>query len=491
MTDDDQQPDDFVAAEREHRLGKLRDLAARDIDAYPVRFDRDRSVAEIRERHEGLEPGTETGDEVRVAGRVLLLRRHGQLVFADLHDQTGAIQLFASRDVLGDQAFEDVAEWDRGDWVGVVGTVMMTKRGELSVRVTEARLLSKALRPLPDKHKGLLDVDKRLRQRYVDLIVNPEQRRIFEVRSKVLASVRTTLNERGFIEVETPVLDATAGGAVARPFTTHHNALDIDLYLRIALELYLKRLVVGGFERVFEIGRVFRNEGLDTRHNPEFTLLEAYQALADYQDIMELVEAIVSNAARDAIGTTVIRVGDREIDLAPPWRRISMADLIEERTGVRMHPSMPIEEARAVCDRLGVPYEPSWGAGRLMSDVYDQTCESTLIEPTFVYDYPREVSPLARTHRDDPLMVERFECVVAGRELANAYSELNDPVEQRERFAAEDVDEDYIRALEYGLPPTGGLGIGLDRMVMLIAGAPAIRDVILFPTLRPEAPGGS
>ncbi len=491
--------EDFVAAEREHRLTKLRALADRGIDPYPVKFERDRAASEIHERYDGLQAGEETGDIVRVAGRVMLSRSHGHLLFADLRDHTGSIQLFVQRAEIGDQAFEDIANWDRGDWVGAVGEVMKTRRGELSVRVTEAQLLSKSLRALPDKHKGLTDVDTRLRQRYLDLIVNPESQRIFDVRSKALASVRRTLTERGFVEVETPVLDAKAGGAAARPFVTHHNALDIDMYLRIALELYLKRLVVGGFERVFEIGRVFRNEGLDTRHNPEFTLLEAYQALADYHDMMDLVEAIVVNAARDAIGTATIRIEGREVDLTPPWRRVRMADLIEEQTGVRMHPSMPVEEARAVCERLHVPYEASWGAGRLMSEVYDEACEGTLVEPTFVYDYPREVSPLARTHRDDPLMVERFECVVAGRELANAYSELNDPVDQRERFEAEarakaagdveaeDVDEDYIRALEYGLPPTGGLGIGLDRMVMLIAGAPAIRDVILFPTMRPEA----
>ncbi|HVE68513.1 MAG TPA: lysine--tRNA ligase [Solirubrobacteraceae bacterium] len=487
MTDDDQRPEDFVAAERAHRLGKLRDLERRGVDPYPVRFDRDRTAAEIRERYTDLEPGTETGDAVHVAGRLMLVRRHGQLVFADLRDPTGTIQLFVSRDDLSEEDFEAIAEWDLGDWVGVSGTVMMTRRGELSVRVAEARLLAKALRTLPDKHKGLTDVDTRLRQRYLDLIVNPEQRRIFEVRSRALASVRRTLGERGFFEVETPVLDTRAGGAAARPFVTHHNALDIDMYLRIALELHLKRLVVAGFERVFEIGRVFRNEGLDTRHNPEFTLLEAYQALADYHDIMELVETIVSNAAHDATGSTVVDAGGREVDLAPPWRRVAMADLIEEQTGARMHPSMPVDEARAIADRLHVPHEASWDAGLIMSEVYDDRCEGTLVEPTFVYDYPRSVSPLARTHRDDPLMVERFEAVVGGRELANAYSELNDPVDQRERFAAADVDEDYIRALEYGLPPTGGLGIGLDRMVMLIAGAPAIRDVILFPTMRPEA----
>jgi lysyl-tRNA synthetase len=489
---------DFVEQERSHRLAKLERLRERGIAPYPVSFDRDHAVGDVRGRFADLEPDTVTDIEVRLAGRLMLIRRHGGLVFADLKDQTGTIQLLASRERLGPEAFADVNQLDRGDWVGVAGNVMTTRTGELSVFVSELRLLSKALRALPDKHRGLTDVDTRLRERYLDLIVNPESRRVFDVRSAVVASVRRTLVERGFVEVETPVLDAQAGGAAARPFITHHNALDIDMYMRIALELPLKRLVVGGFERVFEIGRVFRNEGLDTRHNPEFTLLEAYQALGDYHDMMELVETIASEAALAATGTTLVEVDGKPLDLKPPWRRVTMADLIEELTGARMHPTMPIDEARAICDRVGVEYESGWGAGRLMSEVYDEVAESTLMEPTFVYDYPREVSPLARTHRDDESMVERFEAVIAGRELANAYSELNDPVDQRSRFEAEaaakaagdeeaeDVDEDYIRALEYGLPPTGGLGIGVDRLVMLIAGAPAIRDVILFPTMRPE-----
>jgi lysyl-tRNA synthetase, class II len=489
---------DFVAAERAHRLAKLDALRERGIEPYPVTFDRDHSVGEVREQCATLGPDTVSETDVRIAGRLMLIRRHGGLVFADLKDQTGTIQLLVSREVIGEQGFQDVERLDRGDWVGAAGRVMATRTGELSVRATEVRLLSKSLRALPDKHRGLTDVDTRLRQRYLDLIVNPETRRVFDVRTAVMASVRKTLGGRGFVEVETPVLDVKAGGAAARPFITHHNALDIDMYLRIALELYLKRLVVGGFERVFEIGRVFRNEGLDTRHNPEFTLLEAYQALGDYHDMMDLVETIASEAALAANGTTMIEIDGQPVDLKPPWRRITMAELVEEKTGAKMHPSMPIEEARAVCDRLGIHYESGWGAGRLMSEVYDETGEGTLVEPTFVYDYPREVSPLARTHRDDDTMTERFEAVVAGRELANAYSELNDPVDQKARFEleaaakaagddeAEDVDEDYIRALEYGLPPTGGLGIGLDRLVMLIAGAPAIRDVILFPTMRPE-----
>ena len=500
-TTEDRPPEaheDFVAAERAHRLAKLDALRERGIEPYPVKYERDTALGDLRARFEGLPAGEETGTVVRVAGRVMLIRRHGGLVFADLHDQTGTVQLLASREDLDDETEPDFADLDRGDWIGVEGTVMATRRGELSIRVRSFALLAKALRALPDKHGGLTDVDTRLRQRYLDLIVNPETRRVFDIRTRAIAAVRRVLVARGFAEVETPVLDTRAGGAVARPFATRHHALDLDAYLRIALELPLKRCVVGGLERVFEIGRVFRNEGLDTRHNPEFTLLEAYQALADYRDMMELVETIVSEAARAAIGTTVVAVDGRDVDLAPPWRRVTMADLIAERHGVRMHPAMPVAEARAICDRLDVPYESGWGAGRLMSEVYDETCESTLLAPTFVYDYPREVSPLARAHRDDGLLVERFEAVVGGRELANAYSELNDPVEQRARLGAdaaaraagpeeaEPVDEDYLRALEYALPPTGGLGIGLDRVVMLLAGASSIREVILFPTMRPE-----
>jgi lysyl-tRNA synthetase class 2 len=488
----------FVAAERARRVSKLDSLRRRGIEPYPVRFDRTHTLGELRERFGALGPGHETDHTVRVAGRAMLLRHHGKLAFADLRDRTGNVQLFVSRDDVGDQPFADFEDLDLGDWVGAEGTVMTTKTGELSVRVGSFRLLAKSLRGLPSKAHGLTDTDTRYRQRYLDLIVNPQERRIFEIRSETIASIRRTLSEQEFMEVETPVLDAAAGGAVARPFITHHNALDIDLYMRIALELPLKRLVVGGMERVFEIGRVFRNEGLDTRHNPEFTLLEAYAAFWDYEDVMRLVELLVSKAAQDALGTTEIEAQGRKIDLAPPWRRVKMADLIREHMGVDMHPSMPLERARQIATRSGVPVEPGWGAGRLMNEVYDATCEAKLIEPTFVIDHPREVSPLARTHRDDPLLVERFEAVIAGDEVANAYSELNDPVDQRERFEAEarakaagdeqaeDLDEDYIRALEYGLPPTGGLGIGVDRLVMVLAGASSIREVILFPTMRPE-----
>jgi len=469
--------------ERGLRLAKVEALRARGIEPYPATFERDHTAADLRGRFAGLEPDAATGTRVRIAGRLMLIRRHGGLLFGTLTDQSGSIQLLASREALG-EAFEAVEGLDRGDWIGVTGTVMTTHTGELTVAATEVRLLSKALHALPDKHRGLADTEARLRERHLDLIANSSTRQTFDVRSTVVASVRSTLVERGFTEVETPVLESSAGGAAARPFVTHHNALDADMVLRIALELPLKRLVVGGFERVFELGRVFRNEGLDPSHNPEFTLLEAYQAFADYGDMMELVETIVSQAALAATGTTVLPSG---IDVAPPWRRATMASLITEHAGVEMHPSMPLEDARAICDRLGVVYEAGWGAGKLMAEVFEATAEASLIEPTFVLDHPREISPLARAHRDDPWLTERFEAFVGGRELANAYSELNDPVDQRERFEAEGfVDEGYVRALEYGLPPTGGLGIGIDRLVMLIAGASSIREVVLFPALRPE-----
>ncbi len=484
----------FIAAERGHRLAKLDRLRARGIDPYPVTFKPEETLGEVRAAAGEPGPDAETGRTVQVAGRIVGQRDHGGLIFLDVRDRTGSLQVLIGQECVSEEAFADAADLDLGDWIGITGVVMTTHTDELTVRAAQVTLLSKSLRALPSR---LADVDVRYRERYLDLIVNESSRRTFEIRTAAMAAVRRVLLERGFTEVETPVLDTAVGGAAARPFITHHNALDLDMYLRIALELPLKRLIVGGMERVFEIGRVFRNEGVDPRHNPEFSLLEAYQAFGDYHDMMELVETIVSEACLAAIGTTVIQVDGRDVDLAPPWRRISMADLIEEQTGERMHPSMDIAGARAICDRLGIAWEESWGAGRLMSEVYDETGEDVLVEPTFVYDYPREISPLARTHRDDPTMTERFEAVVAGRELANAYSELNDPVDQRSRFVAEaamkaagddeaqDVDEDYIRALEYGLPPTGGLGIGLDRMVMLIAGAAAIRDVMLFPTMRP------
>jgi len=487
----------FQAGIRAARLEKLRALRERGVEPYPARFDRDSTAGAVRQAHPELAPGTVTADVVRLAGRLMAQRRHGGLIFGELRDETGVIQLMVGRDQVGQAALEDFSDLDLGDWIGVSGTVVSSDHGELSVRLAGFELLAKSLRAFPSIRHGLVDPEARYRRRYLDLALSQPTRQTFAIRSSVIGAVRRVLIDRGFREVETPVLLGQAGGAAARPFITHHNALDIDMTLRIALELPLKRLIVGGMDRVFEVGRVFRNEGLDTRHNPEFTLLEAYQAFADYHDMMELTEAIVVAAVTEAIGTTIIRVRDREIDLQPPWRRVTMAELIREHAGVEMHPEMPLAEARGIADELGIPWLEVWGAGKIMSEVYDVSSEAQLIEPTFVIDHPREISPLARAHRDDPALAERFELVVAGRELANAYSELNDPVDQAARFQAEaqqqaggedeaePVDDDYLEALEYGLPPTGGLGIGIDRLVMLLAGQEAIREVILFPTLRP------
>lgn len=484
--------------EKVRRLAAIESLRLSGTNPYPYRFDRSHTLGEIREAHGALDAGSETDVSVDVAGRIMLKRDQGKLIFATLQDRSGDIQLFVSKAVVGDEAFAAIAELDLGDWVGVTGTVMTTRKGELSIKVASLVLLSKAVRPLPDKWHGLTDTDTRYRQRYADLIGNEESRRMFAVRHSVIASFRRTLHERGFIEVETPVLHMEAGGAHARPFLTHHNALDMQLYLRIALELHLKRLIVGGMERVFEIGRVFRNEGISTRHNPEFTMMELYQAFADYTDIMDLTEVLFVNAAIDATGSSVVRIDDIEVDLAKPWRRVRMVDLVSEATGVTVHPSQSRDDLVALAQKHGVKVEKHHGPGKIIEEMFEHLCESSLREPTFVTGHPVEISPLAREDRNDPHLTERFELFVGGRELANAYSELNDPVIQRARFEDEQkqkeagnaeagtVDEDFLRALEYGMPPTGGLGIGMDRLVMLIGGAASIRDVILFPTLRPE-----
>ena len=488
-----------VGDETSNRIAKVDALRASGVDPYPVGFRRSTTCKALHDTYGALGDGEETTVEVQVAGRMLLRRDQGKLIFATVRDGDGTIQLFVSKAVVGDEAFAAFGDFDLGDWIGVSGTVMKTKKGELSVKVQAAQLLSKALRPMPDKWHGLSDVDTRYRQRYADLIANDDARRVFEIRFAVIRAMREHLLGLGYREVETPVLHPIAGGATARPFTTHHNALDMEFFLRIAPELYLKRLIVGGLEKVFEIARVFRNEGISTRHNPEFTMLELYEAFTDYHDIAALTEQLLAAAAMAAIGTTRVHWDGHDIDLAPPLRRATLIDLVREHAGVEMHPSMPIAEARAICDRFEIPYKDEWGAGKLLLEVYEKTTEHALVEPTFVMDYPREVSPLARVHRDDPELTERFEFIVGGREIANAFSELNDPVDQRERFEAQarlkqlgddeasDVDDDYIRALEYGLPPCGGLGIGIDRVVMLIAGVASIREVVLFPHLRPES----
>ena len=490
-----------LEAERARRQQRVDHLRAGGVQPYPYRFDRTHSAAAVRDLGADLEPGTETDNAVSVAGRVMLKRDSGKLVFATISDRGTDIQLFISKAVVGDDAFADVKELDRGDWVGVHGTLMTTRVGETSIKVERLQLLSKSIRPLPDKWHGLSDPDTRFRQRYADLVVNADARRVFDVRHAVMASFRETLHDRGFVEVETPILHVEAGGAHARPFVTHHNTLDMPLYLRIAVELHLKRLIVGGMDKVFEIGRVFRNEGMDTTHNPEFTIMESYEAFADVSDVMALTEALVANAAR-ALGTTVIDIAGQQVDLAEPLPRARMVDLVSAAAGAAVHPSRPVDDVRAIADEHGVRWEAPWGSGKIIEELFEKLCEHDVVRPTFITGHPVEVSPLARLDPNDPELSDRFELFINGKEFANGYSELNDPVEQRMRFEAEaaaklagndeagGVDEDYLRALEYGMPPAGGLGVGMDRLVMLLAGVDSIRDVILFPTLRPEARSG-
>ncbi|MGA3221839.1 MAG: lysine--tRNA ligase [Acidimicrobiales bacterium] len=466
-------------------------------DSFPYRFEPTAHAAELQERFADLPPGESSGRVETVAGRVTLRREMGKLTFATLIDWTGDVQLFAGAQWTS--RFAELNKLSLGDWVGATGEVVRTRTGELSVRVADWVLLAEASRSFGDKWRGITDVETRYRQRYADMWANPGARQVLLLRSRTVSALRRFLQARGFVEVETPVLQPIPGGATARPFTTHHNALDMDLYLRIALELHLKRLVVGGMERVFEIGRVFRNEGLSPRHNPEFTMLELYQAYADYHDMMDLTEAMVAHVAEEVTGTTKLKYAGRDLDLSPPWRRATLLALVAEQTGFELGLEMPLEELRARAADLAVPLDPDWGKGKIVLEIYEKTTEPNLWGPVFVMDYPKEVSPLARDHRSSPGLVERFEPVVAGRELGNAFSELTDPAEQRHNFEAQakaraagddeamPVDEDYIRALEYGLPPTGGLGIGVDRLVMLLSGADAIRDVIAFPTLRPQA----
>ncbi len=488
-----------LEAERQRRIAAIESMREAGVNPYPYRFDRTHQLGEIRASHGSLEPGTETTDEVTVAGRIMLKRDQGKLIFCTLRDRSDDIQLFVSKSVVGDDVFDAINTYNLGDWVGVTGTVMTTRKGELSVKVTSAQLLAKAVRPLPDKWHGITDVDTRYRQRYADLIINEEARRTFEIRHATISSFRRTLAGQGFIEVETPVLHMEAGGAHARPFITHHNALDMQLYLRIALELHLKRLIVGGMERVYEIGRVFRNEGISTRHNPEFTMMESYQAFGDYTETMALTETLIVNSARDALGTSVVTINGEEFDLDKPWKRVRMIDLASEATGVTLHPSQPVADVRKVADTHSVKWEKHWGSGRIIEEIFAELAEKNLQHPTFVTHHPVEISPLARTDRNDPHLTERFELYIGARELANGYTELNDPIEQRARFEDEQkakeagdlgagtVDEDYLRAMEYGMPPTAGLGIGIDRLVMLLSQSGSIKDVILFPTLRPEA----
>jgi lysyl-tRNA synthetase class 2 len=465
----------------------------------PYRFERTHQAAEVVEGWSGLEPGEESGVDVAVAGRLMLLRPQGKLAFGELRDASGSIQLFALTSLTAD--FEEFARLNLGDWIGARGQVVRTRRGELSVKVAEWELLARARRNFGDKWHGVSDVETRYRQREVDLWANERSRELLMLRSNVVQGMRQRLWALGFVEVETPILHPIAGGATARPFVTHHNTFDTDFYLRVAPELYLKRLVVGGFDKVFEIGRSFRNEGISPRHNPEFTTLELYQAYADYTDTMLVFEELVAGAARDFLGTTVLSYGGRELDLTPPWRRATMAELVTESTGLTLSVRTPRDELAQAAAEVGIEVDGGWGPGKILLEIYEKTTEPELWGPVFVIDYPAEVSPLARRHRDGPDLVERYEPVVAGRELGNGFTELIDPDDQRARFAEQaakaragddeesgEIDEEYLRALEYGLPPTSGFGLGIDRLLMLLGDVANIREVIAFPTLRPDRP---
>ena len=493
------EPDSGATQQMRVRMGKREALLASGLDPYPVEYPRSATIAEIRAEYADLPRDTATGATVAVVGRVMLSRIGGKLCFATIRDGTGDLQVMISLARVGE---EQLAAWkqdvDLGDHIGVRGEVITSRSGELSVLADSFRIIAKALRPLPEKYRGLTDIEARVRQRYVDLIVNPEARRMARLRSDVVRAVRDYMNADGFMEVETPVLQAIYGGAHARPFTTHGNAFDSDLYLRIALELYLKRLIVGGIEKVYEIGRVFRNEGVDTTHNPEFTMLEAYQAYGSYDTMATLTRELVQATARAALGGTVLHRPDgSEHDIGGQWRSTTVHAAISEALGEAISPDTSPEELRKLCGRAGVPLEPGWNGGQIVLEMYERLVEKQTVEPTFYRDFPVEVSPLTRAHRSDPRLAERWDLVVFGTELATAYSELVDPVEQRHRLTeqsllaaggdpeAMQLDEDFLRALEYGMPPTGGLGMGMDRLVIMLTGA-NIRETILFPFVKPD-----
>ncbi|WP_425441286.1 lysine--tRNA ligase [Salipaludibacillus aurantiacus] len=473
------------------------------IDPFGSRFERSHDAKTIKEAYDSFEKDDLAEKEISVtmAGRMMTKRGKGKAGFAHIQDLTGQIQIYVRKDQVGEEQYDLFTRADIGDIVGLTGVVFKTKVGELSVKAQDFQILTKSLRPLPDKYHGLKDVEQRYRQRYLDLIVNPEVRDTFVMRSKILQSMRRYLDDHGYLEVETPMMHAIPGGASARPFVTHHNALDMTLYMRIAIELHLKRLIVGGLEKVYEIGRVFRNEGVSTRHNPEFTMIELYEAYADYKDVMALTENLVAHIAQDVLGTTEIQYGGETLDLAPAWKRVHMVDAIKEHTGVDFWQEMSDEDARKLAEEHNVPVKETMKFGHVVNEFFEMFVEEKLIQPTFVYGHPLDISPLAKKNDEDPRFTDRFELFIVGREHANAFTELNDPIDQRERFEAQLVereqgddeahmmDEDFIESLEYGLPPTGGLGIGIDRLVMLLTNAQSIRDVLLFPQMRKREDG--
>ncbi len=482
---------------RRQKLQELRDLG---IDPFGEKFDRTGDAKKLKaqwdqySKEELVEKESES--HTVIAGRIMTKRGKGKAGFAHIQDLTGQIQIYVRKDQVGDEQFDLWKSADLGDIVGIEGVMFKTNTGEVSVKAKSFKLLSKALRPLPDKHHGLQDIEQRYRQRYLDLITNGESTKTFINRSRILQEMRNYLNDKGFLEVETPMMHQIAGGAAARPFVTHHNALDETLYMRIAIELHLKRLIVGGLEKVYEIGRVFRNEGVSTRHNPEFTMIELYEAYADYKDIMALTEELVAHVARKVLGTTTVQYGDYTIELEPKWRRLHMVDAVKEATGVDFYAVKSDEEAHQLAQEHGIEVDKNMKYGHILNEFFEQKVEETLIQPTFIYGHPIEISPLAKKNPEDSRFTDRFELFIVGREHANAFTELNDPIDQRERFEAQlvekeqgndeahEMDEDFIEALEYGMPPTGGLGIGIDRLVMLLTNSPSIRDVLLFPYMR-------
>ena len=479
---------------RREKLVQLQEAGKDPFDVYKV--NRTHSSQQVKDNYEELE-----GKDVTVAGRIMSKRGQGKVVFSDIYDRDGKIQLFIKIDEVGEEALKQYKSNDLGDWVACTGEVFKTKTGEISIKAKEIELICKSLKPLPEKWHGLKDPDLRYRQREVDIITNPEVKDTFIKRSQIIKGIREFLDNRGFLEVETPMLATIAGGASARPFITHHNTLDLDMYLRIAPELYLKRCIVAGFERVYELGRTFRNEGMSVRHNPEFTMIELYQAFADYNDMMELTENMVAEVCKKVNGTTKVTYQGTEIDFMPPWRRITMVDAVKEYAGVDFKEIKSNEEAQAIAKEKHLEFPKPLNTvtkGEVLNALYEEFCEENMIQPTFIIDYPVEISPLTKKKRGDEMFTERFEGFVFGRELCNAYSELNDPIVQRERFAQQEkerelgddeaymIDEEFMSALETGMPPTGGLGIGIDRLIMFLTDSASIRDVILFPTMKPQ-----
>ncbi len=480
------------------RREKMNSLREKGLDPFGKRFERSHQSQELIDQYGELEKEEleEKNISVTIAGRIMTKRGKGKAGFAHIQDLTGQIQIYVRLDSVGEESYDIFDSADLGDLVGVSGTLFKTKVGELSIKVQAFELLTKALRPLPDKFHGLKDVEQRYRQRYLDLIMSEDSKKTFVARSRIIQSMRRYLDSQGYLEVETPMMHSIAGGASARPFITHHNALDMELFMRIAIELHLKRLIVGGLEKVYEIGRVFRNEGVSTRHNPEFTMIELYEAYADYRDIMSLTENLIAHIAQEVLGTTTVQYGEYEVDLKPEWKRLHMVDAIKEYTGVDFWKEMSKEEAHALAKEHGVEVTEHMLYGHIVNEFFEQKVEEKLIQPTFIFGHPVEISPLAKKNEEDSRFTDRFELFIVAREHANAFTELNDPIDQRERFEAQlkereqgndeahMMDDDFIEALEYGMPPTGGLGIGIDRLVMLLTNSPSIRDVLLFPLMR-------